>query len=124
MERRGREEGRKIYLVKVYAYPLLSFMWTLGPQVIARAVVGAVFAAVAAGSRGRVPRVCLLCYRGGYAGVAVVWLVALRGDPPRLIAVLFTVLRTLGTEPQCALLPLLPLLLLLLLQQWSPMSPT
>ncbi|TNN77089.1 hypothetical protein EYF80_012727 [Liparis tanakae] len=70
----------------------------------------------------RVPRVRLLCHRGCYAGVAAVWLrlLALCGDPPRLIAVLFTVLRTLGTEPQCAL----PLLLLLLLQQWSRLSPT
>lgn len=110
--------------MQVDAYPLLSFMRALWPQVIARAVVGAVFAAVAA-SRRRVLRVCLLCYRGGYAGVAAVWLrlISLRGDPPRLIAVLFTVLRTLGTEPQCALLPLL-LLLLLLLQQWSLVSPT
>lgn len=112
--------------MEVDAYPLLSFMRALWPQVIARAVVGAVFAAVA-DSRRRVPRVCLLWYRGGYAGVAAVWLrlVALRGDPPRLIAVLFTVLRTLGTEPQCALLLLLPLLLLLLLlQQWCLVSPT
>ena len=120
--------------MEVDADPLLSFMRALWPQVIARAVVGAVFAAVAH-SRRRVRRVCLLCYRGGYAGVAAVWL-ALRGDPPRLIAVLFTVLRTLGTEPQCALLLLLLLLLLLplllllllllplLLQQWSLVSPT
>lgn len=109
------------YLMEVDANPLLAFMRALWPQVIARAVVGAVFAAVA-GSRRRVPRVCLLCYRGGYAGVAPVWLhlIALRGDPPRF-AVFLTVLRTLGTESQCALL--LPLLLLLL-QQWSLVSPT
>ncbi|KAK5919306.1 hypothetical protein CgunFtcFv8_023209 [Champsocephalus gunnari] len=119
------DECEKTYLMEVDADPLLSFMRALGPQVIARAVVGAVFAAVAA-SRRRVPRVRLLRYRGGGAGVAGVKLrlVAWRGDPPRLIAVLFTVLRTLGTEPQCALLPMLLLLLLLLLQQWSLVSPT
>lgn len=115
-----------IYLMEVNAYPLLSFMRALWPQVIARAVVGAVFATVAA-SRRRVPSVCLWCYRGGYAGVTIVWLrlIALNGDLPTLIAILFTVvLRTLEADSQCALL-LLPLLLLLLqLQQWSLVSPT
>ena len=136
----GNVQKSRGYLMEVDAYPLLAFMRALRPQVIAGAVVGAVFAAVAPGRR-RVPRVRLLCYRGGDAGVAAVWLrlLALRADPPRLIAGLLTVLllllllllllRALGTELQCTLL-LLPLLLLLLLlvllllQQWSLVSPT
>lgn len=90
--------------MRVDADPLLAFMRALRPQVIAGAVVGAVFAAVA-GSRRRVPRVRLLCCRGGYAGR--LHLIALLGDPPLLL----TVLRTLRAESQCALLLLLLLLL-------------
>lgn len=105
-----------MYLMEVDAYPLLSFMRALRPQVIAGAVVGAVSAAVAASSR-RVARVSVprrrrrRCCRGGYAGAAAVLLrlTALRGDPSTLIAIFVTVQLLLQQ---------------LLLQQWIPVSPT